>query len=134
MGIQLLFPAKLCKERSHVQATILKQTNIWDVWTCSAYVPVCICVIMTIQVEKSKRWERCWDTTETNEIISREKNRIQEGKRQIQVYFILMATAQFRRLHPDSMPTEAKATPPLREVLRRGHQRVPLLLILFRRL
>ena len=98
--------------------------------------PVCICVIMTIQVEKSKRLERCLDSTEKeiNEITSIEKNRIQEEKRQIQVYFILMATAQFRRLHPDSMPTEVKATPPLREVLRRGHQRVPLLPILFRRL
>ena len=45
-----------------------------------------------------------------------------------------MATAQFRRLHPDSMPTEVKATSPLREVLQRGLQRIPLLPILFRRL
>ena len=85
MGIWLLFPAKLCKEKSHVQATILKQTNIWDVWACSAYVPVCKCIIITIQVEKSKRWERCWDSTdkETNKITSIEKNRIQDGNRKI---------------------------------------------------
>ena len=65
---------------------------------------------------------------ETNEITSIEKNRIQEGKRQIQVYFILIL------YFDDSMPTEVKATSPLRVVLRRGHQRVLLLPILFRRI
>ena len=97
------------------------------------YVPMCVCANNDNPGREKQKMRKMlrFNRKETNEFTSIEKNRIQEGKRQIQVYFILVATAQFRRLHPDSMPTEAKATPPLREVLRSGHQRVPLLPILF---